>query len=194
MFYKFDKETLTYKQVKWVKPAINYVTGVFALSFLLVLMVSLNTERIKSTDEYSEAEVMVIMNNYNKFSPEKLQKEINKLNFRFPHIVYAQAYLESNKFTSKIFNENHNLFGMKEAKTRANTARGTQYGHAYYDDWEDCLVDYSLYYSSYLFPSIKTEDDYYNYLSQSYAEDPNYVTKLKNIVTKQKLKEKFNIN
>ena len=39
---------------------------------------------------------------------------------------------------------------------------------------------------------IKTEDDYFSYLSQYYAEDAEYVAKLKNIISNEGLKCKFN--
>lgn len=70
------------------------------------------------------------------------------------------------------------MFGMREARVRANLARGTKRSHAYYDTWKESLYDYALYYSSYL-AKMRTEEQYYNYLDQSYAEDPNYVSKVK---------------
>jgi len=86
--------------------------------------------------------------------------------------------------------ENNNLFGMKEATQRINLSKGTQTNHAYYSYWMDSVYDYALYCATYL-SKLKTEDDYYNYLSQSYAEDGSYIDKLKNIVTDD-LKSKFN--
>jgi flagellum-specific peptidoglycan hydrolase FlgJ len=82
------------------------------------------------------------------------------------------------------------MFGMKEAKLRANLAKGTNRGHAYYETWQESVIDYALYYSSYL-RSIKTEGEYFEYLRQNYAEDPTYVQRLKQIISKQDLKSKF---
>jgi flagellum-specific peptidoglycan hydrolase FlgJ len=79
---------------------------------------------------------------------------------------------------------------MKEAKLRANLAKGTNRGHAYYDTWQDCILDYALYYSTYL-SDIRTEGEYFEYLRQNYAEDPTYVQRLKQIIKKQDLKSKF---
>ena len=47
-----------------------------------------------------------------------------------------------------------------------------------------------MYYNTYL-RKIKTEDEYFEYLRQNYAEDPEYVTRLKNIIKKKKLKHLF---
>ena len=80
---------------------------------------------------------------------------------------------------------------MKQAVKRITKARYTQYEHAYYKNWIESLDDYALYSSTYLY-SLKTESDYYEYLSQNYAEDSQYVVKLKKIITAMDLKSKFN--
>jgi flagellum-specific peptidoglycan hydrolase FlgJ len=52
------------------------------------------------------------------------------------------------------------------------------------------VLDYALYYSTYLY-KLKTEGEYFEYLRQNYAEDPTYVQRLKQIIKKQELKNKF---
>jgi hypothetical protein len=39
--------------------------------------------------------------------------------------------------------------------------------------------------------SIKTEGEYFEYLRQNYAEDLTYVQRLKEIIKKEELKNKF---
>jgi flagellum-specific peptidoglycan hydrolase FlgJ len=80
---------------------------------------------------------------------------------------------------------------MKEAKSRATLAKGTNRGHAYYASWQESLYDYALFYSTYLY-DIKTEGEYFGYLEQYYAEDPTYVQRLKALIKKNDLKSKFN--
>ena len=58
--------------------------------------------------------------------------------------VAAQATLESGNFSSDIFNENKNFFGMKKAKCRPTTAIGTNRNHAMYKINYDCMIDYYL--------------------------------------------------
>jgi len=101
-----------------------------------------------------------------------------------PDIVYAQAMLESNNGRSKIFRESNNLFGMKLAKNRPTTAIDEQFGHAYYSTWKASVIDYALYQSAYLRGLSK--ESYFKYLSQNYAEDVEYVNKLKAIINKTK--------
>lgn len=114
------------------------------------------------------------------FTEEKLVEYIKELNIKFPHIVLAQARLESGNFKSKIFKENNNLFGMKEAKQRISTNKGTNLGHARYDSWRECVLDYALYQATYL-SKFKTEKEYYSYLGNNYAENSSYVELLKKI-------------
>ena len=80
---------------------------------------------------------------------------------------------------------------MKEATKRINVAKGTQYEHAYYNDWIESVMDYAFYTSTYLY-NIDTEEDYLTYLGQYYAEDSQYVKKLKDVIEKNNIKEIFN--
>lgn len=138
-----------------------------------------------------EKEILIIdINNRNEFTQDKLVTMLKDLNVRFPHIVVAQARLETGGYKSRIFKENNNLFGMKQATVRVNTASGTQHNHAYYDTWRESVYDYAFYQTRYL-SGAKTESEYMYVLGQSYAEDPNYVIKLKNEIEKHNLRGLF---
>lgn len=164
---------------------------IFLISLITMGLVSLTNVTSRPTlEDITYEERILIVNEYNSFSENKLVETIKKYNFRFPHIVLAQAKLETHNFKSNIFIENNNLFGMKEAKVRLNTAEGTQRSHASYSTWQNSLIDYALYSATYL-SKLRTEEEYFNYLSQNYAEDSDYVTKLKSIIEKEKLKESF---
>jgi hypothetical protein len=119
------------------------------------------------------------------FSEKRLINKMIEINLKFPHIALAQSQLETGNFKSKIFKENNNLFGMKEAKSRVKLALGTKHGHAHYSTWLESLYDYAFYQCRYL-GTIKNETDYYNYLGKTYAEDPDYVDKLKKMADKNK--------
>jgi hypothetical protein len=187
MLYKYDKTQLIYKKVKYGELILKSMLITICLILILGVKSKINGEKI---EQLSFEERLVVINEYNEFSEEKLISKLKELNFRFPHIVLAQSKIETGHFKSKMFNENNNLFGMKQAKTRINTAGGTQHGHAYYDTWTESVYDYALYSSTYLH-KIKNESQYYSYLSQNYATDPGYVSKLKNIIEKENLKTKF---
>ena len=65
-------------------------------------------------------EKILIAETQNNFTKDKFVNKIQQLNLKHPHIAYAQAMLESGNFTSKIFRENNNMFGMKQARVRIN--------------------------------------------------------------------------
>jgi len=186
MIYKFNEKTLQFIKVNHISVLSKIILCV--VFFFLIFGWSLIP---KNTVEPSETEVKLIVMKYNEFSSEKLVDKIKSLNFKFPHIVYAQTILETNNFKSKMFVENNNLFGMKEAKSRITTAKGSQSNYAYYDNWCESLYDYALYSSNYL-SSLNSKEDYLAYLSQNYAEDGSYINKLKEIINSQNLKKIFN--
>ena len=119
------------------------------------------------------------------FSQEALVEYVYSLNVRFPHIILAQAHLESGKFTSGIFVNNNNLFGMRQARLRPTTNKGSRNGFAKYDHWRDSVMDYILYYAVYMH-KFKTEEAYYAYLDGSYADNPHYSKLIRKIAESYK--------
>ncbi|WP_026210404.1 glucosaminidase domain-containing protein [Flexithrix dorotheae] len=64
-------------------------------------------------------------------------------------VVYAQAALETGWFTSGVFKENNNLFGMRHPSQRKTTSKGVgrgedQHGQAIYGSWWASIYDYFL--------------------------------------------------
>lgn len=185
MYYKFDNETLKYEKIKWLSMLFKTL-GLLTVIFLgLGLNITFNPRTT-----FTEAEIMVVRGMDNQFTEAKLIAEIKKMHFKYPEIILAQAKVETGNFSSAIFKSNHNLFGMREAQSRITTALETQMGHARYETWKDSFVDYCIYYSSFL-RKLDTEEDYYAYLSENYAEDPRYVSTLKAMIINQNLKAKF---
>jgi uncharacterized FlgJ-related protein len=135
----------------------------------------------------SEETKTIIINEFdkqNEFSVDKLKDYISELNIKFPHIVLAQSQIESGHYKSRIFKENNNIFGMKQARQRPTVSKGTENNHAYYENWKQSVQDYAMYQAKYL-SRLRTENEYLSYLGQSYAEDPNYVSKIRHIINKQ---------
>ena len=197
-FYCYDSKNLSLKK----ESVLNNIKRnyVFYIIFsLLISLLSIFLFKLLFIPSISLKEVPSLKSKYekvciaevqNNFTKEKFINKIKQLNLNYPHIVYAQAMLESGNFTSKIFKENNNMFGMKQARVRINLAKSTQYNHAYFETWEDCLLDFAFHRATY-FSKLKTEQDYYNYLGKYYAEDPSYIGKLKSMVNKHKLKNIF---
>ncbi len=115
-----------------------------------------------------------------QFSEQNLIDYLLEVRIPHPHIVFAQARLETGHFTSTIFLENNNLFGMKRAYSRPSTAIGMNRGHAKYESWQDSVIDFALY-KAYVAQG-KTEKEYFDLLKRSYAEDPRYISKVKQII------------
>jgi flagellum-specific peptidoglycan hydrolase FlgJ len=115
------------------------------------------------------------------FSEDALKSYLKSSNVKFPEVAFAQAKLETGDFSSDIFKENNNLFGMKMAYQRPKTSIGINRGHATYSDWKMSVLDYAIYQSKYL-SKAKSQEEYLKLLSNSYAEDPRYIKKLRKIL------------
>jgi uncharacterized FlgJ-related protein len=159
---------------------------IVAITFINAIVFNFSSsKRLINIQGQTEEIQQIIIKDQVAFSEDNLKNLLLELNVRFPHIVLAQAKLESGNFKSHMFLENNNMFGMKEAKRRPTTNKGTQNGHAYYENWKDCVIDYAFYQAAYL-NSLRTEEQYYQYLSASYAEDPAYIKKVKAMASKLK--------
>src|ERR1035437_9342411 len=180
MIYKFNKDSLNYERItgKTIVITLSIMIGILALAFSLIVN-KLNNVRFIS--EETKAIILREADKENEFSPEKFKAYILELNVKYPHIVFAQAEIETGHFTSRIFKENHNCFGMKVATKRPTTNKGEENGHAYYDNWKASVVDYAFYSAQYL-SDIKSEKEYLQYLGKSYAQDTGYVYKIKRII------------
>ena len=183
--YKFNREKLEYEKIHVLK---------YAKYFLIILAVmfgiGFSSAPGATINNLTPEEKLIIIREHNEFTETALIAKIKTLNFKYPHIILAQSYLESGHYNSPIFKENHNMFGMREAAQRANLAKGSNRNHAYYDNWQDSVLDYALYYSTYLY-SINTEEEYFQYLKQNYAGDTLYVERLKSIIKTRNLKSHF---
>ena len=126
---------------------------------------------------------------YSNSFEEIVYKEIVDAGIEFPEVVLRQALLETGDFSSKVFQENCNLFGMKQARVRETTAMGTSRNHAVYTNWKASIQDYK-HWQDYNFERDSCNGDYYSYLiKRKYATDRSYIHKLKSV----KLKTEENV-
>ena len=183
--FRYDPKSLQY--VKLSVPKIMLTITILIMVSMLTLVMSFANEKHIHHNSY---EKVMLVDNSHQFTRGKLEEMLGSLNLKFPHIALAQTILETGEYKSKIFKENKNLFGMKQARTRTTLAEGTQYGHAYYKSWSNSVLDYAFWVSTYAH-KCKTESQFYQLLDSVYAEDGSYTKKLKSIVSKQKLKEIF---
>jgi len=188
-FYYYNESDLSYNKVR-VLPIALFVIIAGILSYMYGYLEGRQDQIVHLTPQEKEIILLNVSDTTGEFSTDKMVYLMKELNIKYPHIVYAQSLIETGHFDSKIFKENNNLFGMKQARTRVTTAQGTQYNHAYYDNWRESVYDYAFYQCRYL-SGLKNEEEYLAYLGRSYAEDPNYVSKIRNLVKKENLRELF---
>lgn len=126
------------------------------------------------SEELNEEEVVSVKwrQDHFKLSEENLYNELIAQGVDFPEIVTAQAILETGHFKSYACLQQNNLFGL-----RNNKGNYMSFPH-----WTDAVAAYKKYIQRYNHP---VPEDYYAYLQElGYAEDPQYIDKLKQIVNK----------
>lgn len=104
---------------------------------------------------------------YHKDPEEGLMEALIYLGVKNPEIVYKQAILETGNFKSKLCINHNNLFGLRHKK-----------GYYKFTHWTESVIAYR----NKIQNRYKDGEDYYDFLLRiGYAEDSNYINKLKNI-------------
>ena len=104
-------------------------------------------------------------------SPEEgLIEALDYYSVEYPNIVYAQAILETGHFRSKVYKEYNNLFGLYNSRTKS---------YYKFNHWSESVIAYL----DFIQNKYRPPNDYYKFLLDiGYAEDPEYINKLKIIV------------
>jgi uncharacterized FlgJ-related protein len=182
--FHYDNEALVYRKTNRLLK-YRIIVAVLFLSVSLLSFVAVK----KPQKEYITTEMEIDLKTNNTFSEEALIKEIKRLPFKYKDIILAQAMIESGHYKSPLFKEAHNLFGLREARSRATTAKGTILNHAEYDNWKESLLDRLIYEVKYL--DKLNREQYLRYLDKSYAQAGGYDKSLEQIIKTNKLKERF---
>ena len=188
IYWKFNKDLLIWEKNK---RKTKLFWGSIVILLLGTFMLGRYAKFATLDDFEKEVLILNLQKEKDKFTEEKFVEELKRLNVRYPHIVMAQSILETGHWKSRVFKANHNLFGMKQANIRINTAKGTNLNHAYYENWQESLYDYAFYQCRYM-TSARNEAEYFLALDASYAEiGGSYSKALKDVIEKEKLREKF---
>ena len=151
------------------------------IAYVLLAVLSYTGGRYLSPATADVTEVVQLSNasGNEEFSEQALLSFMKKLKIKYPETVLSQARLETGNFTSDVFKENHNLFGMKVAGKRPTSATGTNRNHAQYRNWKDSVVDYALFQSFIIakLPS-NTNDSYREYIQKFYSETSDYLERI----------------
>lgn len=161
-----------------MKTKTNYILMVTFIMIILIIMTIIINKMFKearNSPNPLQVETVEIIDTL-KFKDSVLNF-IFELRLEHPYIVYSQAIIESGNFTSNVWRENNNMFGMKMPERRATLAIGINKGHSVYKSWKECIVDYALFQSSYL--RGLSEEEYFVKVGNSYAEDGSYEKKVR---------------
>jgi len=180
--YKFDKDTLEYKRVD-VKIKLKFIGVVLSIAFFVIFCFGvyykfsadgmIADSRFLNYESLEDDEKIIVINEGDEFTEQKLVDYILELNIKFPDIAFAQARYESGNFgtnpNADLFETNHNLFGMKVATARPTTNIGEQYGHALYNNWRMSVMDYALWQAN-MTKGLNTREEYVAFLRVRYCE------------------------
>lgn len=109
---------------------------------------------------------------HSKSPQDGLMEALIYYDVKYPHIVYAQALIETGNFKSSLCLNDNNLFGLYNS-------RRSRYHR--FDHWTESVIAYK----DFIQYRYKPPEDYYKFLQRiGYAEDPNYISKLKGIVNR----------
>ena len=154
---------------------IEYIKVVLLL--LITIGIYATFIEVKTSEEKENVEIEVkkdsTVNLYTlELTSENFEYVCLHYGIKHPEIVYAQAQLESGYFTSNIYKSKNNFLGLYDSKNKD-----------YYSffHWSDCLKGYK----DYVQRKWNENDDYYLFLQNlPYAEDPEYIQKIKFLVNK----------
>ncbi len=94
----------------------------------------------------------------------------------YPEVVWAQARLESGNFKTKSYTNTNNCLGIYDSK---------RHRYASFDHWTDCVIAYRDRVQYRYTGSTANAEEYLSWLIEiGYAEDKNYLSKIRTIMRK----------
>lgn len=96
-------------------------------------------------------------------------------------LIYAQAKHETGNFTSRIFKENKNAFGMRQPSIRENSVSGSALGHATFTSLFNSVRDYFQRQRYFKIGGQSDDQFMVNTIDSNYAEDKQYLQKWHNV-------------
>ena len=110
------------------------------------------------------------------FSPGRLKTAL-EIFVNNPEVAMAQAKLETGNFTSSIWIENRNLFGMHQPHIRPTYSMGEAKKCAIYSHWLYSVKDYKLMQDFYF---DKGYD--HDYFMSVFCPNPKYIQRVNNLL------------
>ena len=139
------------------------------LLIILFCFVSMSFSKVNipPMKEYSEVQDASFL--HGELNDSTLYLALEYYNIKHPRIVLAQAKLETGNYTSKHCINGNNLFGLYNSRKKEYFS--FEHWHHSVKAYKD-MIEYKH----------RDDEDYYEFLVRiSYASDPNYVNKVKQI-------------
>lgn len=164
--------------MKWRNYEYDIPIILWIILWIILAVIALYLDNRKErtpSEEFKIIEDTIIIREPQFFiqTPEEgLIEALEYYNVQHPNIVYAQALLETGHFKSNVCKTYNNLFGLYNSRIK---------DYYRFKHWSESVVAY-LSYIQYRYNPSK---DYYQFLSDiNYAEDPEYISKLKRLEDK----------
>lgn len=119
------------------------------------------------------------INNPKEINDTVLYQFLLDNNAWYPDILLKQAKIESANYTSNVYKNTNNLYGMRKVGKRQTTQLNNVYNsYGCYNNWCLSVLDRMLW-DIFVFKGEKPSEEEYLKAIGIYAEDKNYINKLK---------------
>lgn len=139
-------------------------------------------EKIQQEEQILSLEYSIgywFINNPKEINDTVLYQFLLDNNAWYPDILLKQAKIESANYTSNVYKNTYNLYGMKKVGKRQTTQLNNIYnGYGCYSNWCLSVLDRMLW-DVFVFKGEKPSEEEYLKAMGIYAEDENYINKLK---------------
>ena len=180
--------------IKWRNPF-----AVAAITFFLLF----SFEDFSKEKNVAYSSVLLLPAEKDILTITKVKEELHVQEVMCSKEVLSQVKIESANLTSSLFRKTNNMLGMRYAFKRKTTAAGIYipsrdtiiYGsqdklkkyrntinYAVYANWKDGIADYKLWQDA----NFKVSERYLEFIGKTYAEDPSYVNKIRQVTSTSK--------
>lgn len=187
IIYKLKNENYQLRKVNmWVIITTLIVTGLFIYISVTfkhqdVLIKNLNTQ-LEQEEQMLSLEYSIgywFINTPKEINDSILYQFLLNNNAWYPDILLKQAKIESANYSSNVYKNTNNLYGMKRVGKRQTTQLNNTYnGYGSYNNWCLSVLDRMLW-DMFMFKGKKPSKEEYLSAMNIYAEDDFYIQKLK---------------
>ena len=152
--------------------AFNIIISIAVLAMGFILCLDCRKKKEEKPPEVKVDSFEYRQDFHSKSPEDGLMEALIYYEVQHPQIVYAQAVLETGHFKSDLCLNDNNLFGLY------NSNKGKYHS---FNHWVESVISYK----DFIQYKYKPSEDYYEFLQRiGYAEDADYISKLKKVVNK----------